>query len=272
MIYDLQKASLLKRVSAWLLDAILLCVLMVGCIWMISGLVGYDAQSQKLENYYTQYETQYHVSFDYVSFGYSALTDEEKAAYDAMTEAERIAFDEAYRAACDEAYQAMIQNDDVIYTYNLVLQMTILMVCVGLFLAMLILEFLVPLLFGHGRTVGKRVFNLAVMRTDSVQIRGISLFIRAVLGKYAIETMVPVFVVTMWLLGILGFGGTLVLAVLLVVQVCMLIATPTNALIHDKLSDTVVVDMSSQMIFATREARLAYQKDQAAETAQQQHY
>jgi hypothetical protein len=108
-----------------------------------------------LENYYTQYETEYKVSFDYVSIGYNALTDEEKAAYDAMTEEERLAFDASYRAACDQAYQAMIQNEDVVYTYNLVLQMTILMVCVGLFLAMLLLDFLVPLLFEEKETTNE---------------------------------------------------------------------------------------------------------------------
>lgn len=272
MMNDLQKGSLTKRLSAWLLDVILLSVVAVGFIWMISSLIGYDAQSQKLEDYYTQYETEYQISFDYVTVGYNALTDEEKEAYDAMTEQERAAFDEAYRKTCDEAYEAMMRNDDMIRTYNLVVQMTILMICIGIFLGMLTLEFVVPLLLGNGQTVGKKVFSLAVMRSDSVRIGGVSLFIRGILGKYAIETMIPVLVVTMWLLGILGFTGTIVLAVLLVVQVCILIATPTNSLIHDKLADTVVVDMTSQRIFETREACLEYQNQMAAEKTEQRSY
>lgn len=269
---DLQKAGLLKRVSAWFLDAILLCVLAVGCIWAISGIIGYDTQSNKLEAFYTQYETAYGVSFDYFSFGYDALTDEEKAAYDAMTEEEQAAFDEAYMKTCEEAYQDMIANQDMVYTYNLVLQMTILMISIGVFLAMFILEFLVPLFLGNGQTVGKKIFSLAVMRTGSVRIRGVSLFIRTVLGKYAIETMIPVFIITMWLLNVIGIGGTIVLIVLLLAQVILLITTSTNSLIHDKLADTVVVEMSSQMIFESQQARLDYQKELAAEKADRQTY
>lgn len=272
MICDLQKASLLKRVSAWLLDFILLSVLAVGCIWAISGVIGYSAQSDKLENFYTQYETEYGVHFDYLSYGVDALTDEEKAAYDAMTEEEKIVFHEEYTKTCEKAYEDMIANEEMVSTYNLVLQMTLLMISIGIFVAVLILEFVIPLCFGNGQTVGKKIFSLAVMRNDSVRIRTMSLFIRTVLGKYAIETMIPVYIVTMWLLGIMGLEGTIVLLALLLAQAILLIVTNTNALIHDKLADTVVVEMASQMIFESQEARLAYQKERAAEKADRQTY
>lgn len=272
MICDLQKASMMKRVSAWLLDAILLCVLAVGCVWAISGMIGYTAQSDKLESFYTQYETTYQVNFDYIISGYDALTDAEKAAYDAMTEEEKAAFHEEYTQACQDAYEKMIADEEMVNTYNMVLQMTLLMISIGVFLAVLILEFLVPLCLRNGQTVGKKIFSLAVMRTSSVRISTVSLFIRTVLGKYAIETMIPVYIITMWLLGVTGLGGTVVLIALLLAQVILLITTQTNALIHDKLADTVVVEMASQMIFESQEARLAYQKERAAEKADRQTY
>jgi len=37
MLLDIQKASLLKRVSAWLLDAILLVILVVGFAALLSA-------------------------------------------------------------------------------------------------------------------------------------------------------------------------------------------------------------------------------------------
>ncbi len=269
---DLQKASMMKRVSAWLLDAILFCVLAAGCFWAISAITGYDGHSAKLEEYYTQYETEFGVTFDFLSLGVDALTEAEREAYNAMTEAEQSAYRESYTQACNDAYQAMIANDDMVYTYNLVLQLTVLMLCIGIFLARLLLDFVVPLLFGNGQTVGKKIFSLAVMRTGSIRISAVSLFIRTILGKYAIETMIPAFIVTMWLLGIMGIGGTIIVAVLMLAQLILVITTPTNALIHDKLADTVVVEMSSQMIFHSQEDKVAYQKMMAAEQADQQTY
>lgn len=272
MICDLQKAGILKRFSAWLLDAILLCVLAAGCFWAISAISGYDGHSAKLEEYYTQYETEFGVTFDFLAYGVDALTEAEREAYNAMTEAEQTAYVERYTQACNDAYQAMIANEDMVYTYNLVLQLTILMLCIGIFLARLLLDFVVPLLFGNGQTVGKRIFNLAVMRTGSIRISPVSLFIRAILGKYAIETMIPAFIVTMWLLGIMGIGGTVIVAVLMLSQLILVITTPTNSLIHDKLADTVVVEMASQMIFNSQEDKVAYQEKLAAEKAERQTY
>lgn len=272
MICDLQKAGMLKRFSAWILDAILLCVLAAGFFWAISGITGYDGHSAKLEEYYTQYETEFGITFDFLSYGVDALTEEERAAYNAMSETEQAAYLEAYTKTCHEAYQAMIANEDMVYTYNMVLQLTILMLCLGIFLARLLLDFVVPLVFGNGQTVGKKIFSLAVMRTGSVRVSAVSMFIRTVLGKYAIETMVPVFIVTMWLLGIMGIGGTVIVAVLMLSQLILIITTPTNSMIHDKLADTVVVEMSSQMIFDSPEDKLAYQKQMAAETAERQTY
>lgn len=253
MNYDIQKASLLKRISAWVLDAILLSVLATGCIWVVSNIANYDEHGDRLQAYYTQYETEYNTSFDYTSEEYAALTAEEQAAY-------------------DKAYQAMISDEAVMDTFYMVMQLTVMMVCIGFFMAKLILEFLIPLWLRNGQTVGKKIFGLAVMRTDGVRIGGVSLFIRSILGKYAIETMIPVFVVMMWMLGIAGLGGTVVVLILMAVQLGMLIATHTNALIHDKLADTVVVDMASQMIFESQQDRLDYQKRIAAEKADQRPY
>lgn len=272
MMSDLQKAGLLKRFSAWLLDAMLLCMLAVGFFWAISGISNYDTHSAKLEEYYTQYETEYGVTFDFLSYGVDVLPEEERAAYDAMSEAEQADYLERYTQTCNDAYQAMITNEDMVATYNLVLQLTILILCIGIFLARLVLDFAVPFLMRNGQTVGKKIFSLAVMRTSGVRINAVSLFIRAILGKYAIETMIPVFVVAMWLLGIMGIGGTVIVAILMLAQLFLVITTPTKAMIHDKLADTVVVEMSSQMIFDSQEDKVAYMKQVAAEAAERQTY
>ncbi len=250
---DLQKASILKRVSAWLLDAILLMTLVVGIASLISGIVGFDAQGQKLEDYYNQYEKEYGVTFEIAQEEYEAMTQEEKANWDA-------------------AYAALIGDKDAMYTYNMVLTLTLLVVSLSILFSYLILEFAVPLVFGNGQTVGKKIFNLAVMRTHGVKMNGVAMFIRTLLGKYTLETMIPVLVVIMLMFNMTGIMGTMLVLAILVAQVVLMIVTKTNSAIHDLLADCVVVDMASQMIFDSDEDLLAYKKKVSAENASQSKY
>ena len=70
--------------------------------------------------------------------------------------------------------------------------------------------------------------------------------------------MVAVFIVLMLYFGSIGIVGGVVLLLILVLQVILIIVTKTNSCIHDLLSNTVVVDMASQMIFENAEERDEY--------------
>ena len=96
--------------------------------------------------------------------------------------------------------------------------------------AFLLLEFLIPLLLGNGQTVGKKVFGVAVMREDSVKLSPVLLFIRAILGKYTIETMVPVLIILMIYWSVLGFFGTVILFGMLILQLVLLFSTKERSM------------------------------------------
>lgn len=106
--------------------------------------------------------------------------------------------------------------------------------------------------------MGKKVFGIAVIHTNGVKISTFSLFVRGVLGKYTIETMVPVFLVLMFFFTNGGLLLIIILAAILILQLVLLITTKTNSFIHDIISYTVEVDLSSQMIFSTEDDRLRY--------------
>ncbi len=241
MLTDLQKASFLKRISAFLLDFILLIILVTGIAFAMSAIFGFDSYSESLESLYAKYETEHGVSFDISLEEYEALSDEEKATY-------------------DSAYDAFLNDEEANYTYNMLISLTLLITSLSILIAYLALEFAVPAIVGNGQTVGKKIFSLAVMRTDGIKISNLSLFIRTVLGKYTLETMVAVFIVLMLYFGSIGIVGGVVLLLILVLQVVLLIVTKTNSCIHDLLSNTVVVDMASQMIFENEEERDEYIK------------
>ena len=253
MIYDLQKASMLKRISAWLLDIILLTIVAAGFALLFSGLFGFDAHNETLNNAYAKYEQQYGIQFDITQESYDSLSQEQKNLYQA-------------------AYDSLSTDHEAVYAYNMLMQLSILIVTLGIFFAYLVLEFAVPLWLKHGQTVGKKIFGIAVMRADGVQLGAVALFVRTVLGKYTIETMIPVLIIMMIFWGSIGIVGPIVLGLIGLLQIVLLIASRTNSVIHDYLANTVTVDMSSQLIFRTTEELIAYQKRVAAEKAAKQVY
>jgi uncharacterized RDD family membrane protein YckC len=253
MILDIQKAGVLKRISAFLLDVILLCILVTGFAFGLSAITGYDSYNEKLDAARDRYEKEYDVSFDLSQEEYSKLTDEQKA-------------------TLDKAFAAFGEDEEVVYLYNMQINLILLISSISIFLAYFILEFIVPLLLKNGQTVGKKIFGLALMRTDGVRLSAVSLFARTVLGKYTLETMVPVAIVIMIFLGSLGITGTVVLLLLLALQVGVLIYTKTNSSIHDLLAASVVVELSSQMIFDSEEAMMAYKKKIHADAVERAKY
>lgn len=253
MTTDLQKASLSKRIAAGMLDAMLLAVLAVGFMSLLFNLLGYSNHSEVLRQYYEQYETQYGVSFDISEGEYRELSEEDQKNFDA-------------------AYQALLNDDDVLYAYNLLINMTLLITTFGILFAMIVLEFAVPLWLKNGQTVGKKVFSLGLMRTDGVQITPLQLFIRTVLGKFTVEIMIPVYVIIMVLFNSVGLFGTGMLMLLLLVQAVSMIVTRTNSMLHDLISGTVAVDIASQKIFRSTDDLIDYQKKIAAERAARQDY
>ena len=235
-----------KRISAFLFDFIIGGVLATLLALLFSALFGYDGYLNTLEQAYDRYGEAYGVDL--------RMTLSE---HDALTEAET--------ARLDEAFEALGQDEQAVYAYGMTLRLTVLILSMSLLFTCLLLEFLVPLLLRDGRTLGKKIFSLGVMRSDGVRISAVSLFIRSILGKYTIELMVPALIVLMLYFGSLGLFGTLALLILALVQLILFLATWAHTPIHDLLAGTVVIDYPSQKIFATREELIAFKQQQHAQ-------
>ena len=253
MVHDLQKASLWKRASAWIFDFILLGTLAVGVALVLSALFGYNGYNETLDAAYAAYEEQYGVEFEISQDQYLAMTEQQRQNY-------------------NTAYDALVSDQQAMYAYNMVLNLTMLITTASILIAYLALEFALPLFLGNGQTLGKEIFGLCLMRTDGVQVNTLQLFVRTVLGKFTIETMVPVYILIMIFFNMIGIAGSGILAALVLVQLVLLAVTSTNAQIHDLLAGTVVVDYASQMIFRTTEDLIAHKKRVAAEEAARQSY
>ena len=68
--------------------------------------------------------------------------------------------------------------------------------------------------------------------------------------------MFPIFLLT------IGVVGVVVIVMLLILQIAMIAVTQTRSAIHDLLTDTVVVDFSSQLIFETEEELVRFKEEE----------
>jgi len=253
MNLDLQKASMWKRISAALFDLITHSVLVVAFAYVLSGLLGYDSYNITFNNAIERYAAQFGTEFQMTAEQISALTEAEIANYEA-------------------AYQALTADMEAMYAYNMIIYMSLGIASICVLLSFLVLEFLVPLQLGDGQTIGKRIFSIGVIRTDFVRVPPVQLFIRSILGKYTIETMLPILILILLFFGQIGIIGTGILILLVIGQVAALAVTSTNSALHDLLAGTVTVDISSQRIFKDSQALLDYQKKMYAEKAEKQNY
>ena len=239
MIYDLQKASLLKRLTAFILDFILVCVLAAGIGMSASALLNYDSYYDAAAACKQRYEAEYGFSLTPSQEEYNKMTDEQKA-------------------LLEEAATKCARDPEMVYNYDMIVNLSLLIITVSILLAFLALEFAVPILIGNGQTLGKKIFGSGLMKNAGVKVNNVTLFIRAILGKFAIETMIPVLIVIMTLLGVMGIVGPVVLLGLLILQIYLMVSSKTNAMIHDTLAHTVTVVMSSQLIFGSEHELIDY--------------
>ena len=63
-VYGIEKASLLKRFSAYLLDIILTLIVATGVMALVSVITRYDDYNSQMEELYTRYEEEYDIKFD----------------------------------------------------------------------------------------------------------------------------------------------------------------------------------------------------------------
>ncbi len=256
MGYGIQKASMWKRFSAALTDFVFLAVVALGVALLFSWALDYDAKAERFGQIEESYKDAYSVNIS-------------QAEYDALSENEKTAFDARY----DEANKKFGEDPEANRLYRQIIYSTLLIVTSGILISVLLLEFAVPLLFKNGSTVGKKIFGIAVVREDSVRISPLLLFIRAVLGKYTIELMMPIMVLLMMLFGILhGLVGMIVLGGLAILQIVVIAMNPNRTPLHDLLAHTAVVDFASQRIFESSEELLEYQKTVHAEAAENAEY
>ena len=162
MINDLQKASIWKRIAAFMLDAILVVVIATGGLVVLSWATGFDHYRATYLDRMFAIEEQYGL----VEAGILA---QDVHLFD-VTEQEYLAFSEDKKALYDGAAEAFLKDREAMNAYGMMSNLLLLFVSLPLLVGVMIVEFVIPLILKNGQTVGKKVFGIAVVREMRGQI------------------------------------------------------------------------------------------------------
>ncbi|MBQ9911055.1 MAG: RDD family protein [Lachnospiraceae bacterium] len=236
---DIKKGSSWKRISAFLFDLILFAIVALLFATLISWILKYDANLSSYQEHKSAIETEYGITFD-------------------ISEEEYLSYDEGKKAAYDKAYEALNADKEAVRLYMLLNNHALLIVSFSLLFAFLALEFAVPMLLKEGRTLGKKIFGLCVVKQSSVAVNGPVMFVRTILGKYAIETQVPAYILIMFFFGRADLFLLILLGAIVLVNIGLFLFTQNHLTIHDLIAVTAVADFATQKIFPSEEAKAAY--------------
>ncbi len=261
MSFDLQKADLWKRLSAGLFDFILIGILCVGIMWGMSWAVQYDTYKEGMDACYEKYETKYEqlygVDFDISQEDYEKLSEAEK---------------QTLEKALNEANAELQKDGEAAYYYTMSLNLSLIIIISGVLLSHIILELVVPMLLKNGQTIGKKVFGIAIIRSDGVKASFFQMFIRTILGKCTIETLIPAMLIFTIIFNQGSLFDLILLIGLPIAQIIIYFVSRDKTLIHDLMAQTVAVDLASQKIFESAEELLEYKKKIQAEIAERAEY
>ena len=238
-MYGIQKASVLKRVSAFLLDFILMTIAATGFAVLVSLITGREKHVKKIEERKVYYETHYSETY-YPDGSFKVDVDITQEDFDKL--------DEDKKDVVNKAKSACGNDEEFKHASSMSISLFLIMITFGILLSFILLEVVLPVIFGNGQTVGKKVFSLGVVHVNAVKLTGVGLFARSILGKYTVEVMIPLILLFM-LIGGGNASGLLVLGLLVILEIFAFFKNKMNTPIHDVLAHTVCVDLSIQRIY-----------------------
>lgn len=242
-IYSLNKASIIKRLAAWLLDAIVVVIIAVGFMLLTSVVIGYDKQITKLNEYYEKYDL---------------YVEDEDGNRDFCTLNPNNELD-----PCNVGWRKFGEDKDAVAQYEKVNTYSVIILSSGVVFGVMITYCILPLIFKNGKTLGKKIFSIALITDDEIRVTPRCIFIRSLFGNFLVITMIPILLI---FTGMTSGGGllyTLGALVIIIGNIGSVIFTKNHQNIPDLIAKTIPVDATCQIIVDTKEelSELKYQNN-----------
>ncbi len=224
-LYSIKNAGFFQRLVAFLFDLIIIFflnfTLSVIAIVPISNHFGYDDLVQEYNAQLLEFNLgEYDENNEFVIFNFDDINQDDLQAF------------------YDDPEAKAISNRK--YVFDLI------QISAGLFIAEIIVMFIVPLLFKNGQTLGKKLMKLGLVDNYGLRVKPMNVFVRFLIGWFVFETAMSLITMTM-------FG----LPIFILVSMLMLLLTKNKRALHDVIGSTIVVSLDKMVVFDSGEERQA---------------
>ena len=184
-VYGIQKASGFRRLAAFLLDVILVCILATGFAAATTSLIKYDDLSGKLNEKYLEY-------------GLASYNEEGNLVHCEIPFQEQGESDEDYLERlktndCYNAYVNLNNDDEAIALEAELVRYTFIIITVSVLLSTAIVYLVFPLLFMNGQTLGMKFVQVGLVTNKGIQVNFANVFLRWSMGFFIIDIMIPIY-------------------------------------------------------------------------------
>jgi len=242
-IYTPKKPKLVKRIAAWIVDFILFLVLATGFAFFLSFATNYDHYVNVVNDKAIAYNV--------------AEKDEETG---------KVVYYDENTPGIQDKLQQLYKDQEFVKAYQMRRNCIFIIVLGGETLSLVILEFVLPLVLKHGRTIGMRFFDVGYVTDDGIDPPFKNIFVRFLFGRLLLTAIIPTICVILVLYGYLGASYALIsiifLAIEILLNIYMLCIGPEKRGLHDYIARMKPVDNSCQIYCKTTQELAA---NQAAE-------
>ena len=220
----------INRIAAFIIDAILLLILFTGILYFISLIANFDAHYAILQE-------------EYKRVGYLVFNPEIND-YQTISPTD---------PNFDYVVELINDNEVLLKELSFVNTFSVNAPLIGLAIALFVLEFIIPLIFKNGQTIGMKFFKIALISNNNLAITTTQLFARCIIGKIAVLGIIPLLsILYIFLNSGGGLFGTLILLIIVIVQMAMLIKNKNHEGLADKIANVYPVNFTETVIYKTQ--------------------
>lgn len=240
-IYIPKQPKTIKRIAAWIVDFIIVIVLATGFAFLTSLIYHYD----DYYNTYIEKQIQYEL---YVEADEGTLTFQGKnyVLYSSL--------DGHNDELLKEREMACGNDEEFKFANHKVLMGQIIIPITGAFASLLVCEFILPLCFKHGRTIGLFFFGIGYVTEEDIDVKIKNVFIRFLFGKFIVDVFIPFTGILLVIMNT-GYGiiGLVCLLGIPIANIVLLLSSKDKRGIHDFIARMKPCDNTCQIYIKTTE-------------------
>lgn len=226
-IYCPVKANMINRVAAFFLDFVLFVILVTGSLFITAKIANFDSHNDILHEQYRE-------------IGYEKFNEETNEWYYISED------DENFNIVIEKYKKNEIIQKEESYINSFVLNAPLL--CI--FIAMFIVEILLPLIFKNGQTLGMKCLKVAFISNNQIAVKPLQVFIRGLFGKIVLMGLIP-------FMGLFfaffnpngGLSGTLIIVLIYGIHFVMLFASKNKSSLSDMIGQMYAVDYNQTIFY-----------------------